>query len=105
MSRTRRSFTAEFKVEAARRVIDGGRPVAEVGRELNVHENLLRKWVAAERIRDGAATDARRVPPDGDLTAVERAELIRLRAEIAEKDRDIAFLKKVSAYFAAQQHR
>lgn len=36
MSRTRRSFTAEFKVEAARRVIDGGRPVAEVGRELNL---------------------------------------------------------------------
>ncbi|MGK2321022.1 transposase [Gordonia rhizosphera] len=32
MSRTRRSFTPEFKVEAARRVIDGGRPVTEVAR-------------------------------------------------------------------------
>ncbi len=105
MSRTRRSFTAEFKVEAARRVIDGGRSVTEVGRELNIHENLLRKWVAAERIRDGAAADARGVPPDGGLTAGERAELARLRAEVAEKDRDIVFLKKVSAYFAAQQHR
>ncbi|EHI13645.1 transposase [Mycolicibacterium thermoresistibile] len=105
MSRTRRSFTSEFKVEAARRVIDGGRSVVEVARELNVHENLLRKWVAGERIRDGAAADARRVPPDGDLTATERAELVRLRAEVAEKDRDITFLKKVSAYFAAQQHR
>ncbi|ETZ72413.1 transposase IS3/IS911 family protein [Mycobacterium kansasii 662] len=40
-------------------------PVAEIGRELNVHEHLLRKWVAAERLRDGAATDAHRVPPDG----------------------------------------
>ena len=105
MSRTRRSFTAEFKVEAARRVIDSGRPVAEVGRELNLHENLLRKWVAAERIRDGAAAGARTVPPNGDLSAGERAELAGLRAEVADKDRDIAFLKKVSAYFAAQQHR
>lgn len=38
MSRTRRSFAPEFKVEAARRVIDGGRPVSEVARELNLHE-------------------------------------------------------------------
>ena len=66
MSRTRRSFTPEFKVEAARRVIDGGRSVAEVARELNVHENLFRKWVAAERVRDGAAADARGVPPDAN---------------------------------------
>ncbi|PQM46160.1 hypothetical protein C1Y40_03676 [Mycobacterium talmoniae] len=105
MSRTRRSFTPEFKVEAAHRVIDSGRPVAEVARELNLHENLLRKWVATERLRHGAATGAGGVPPDGDLSAAERVELTRLRAELAEKDRDIAFLKKVSAYFAAQQHR
>ena len=50
MSRTRRSFTPEFKVEAARRVIDGGRSVTEVARELNVHENLFRKWVAVARV-------------------------------------------------------
>ncbi|MCV7130845.1 transposase, partial [Mycolicibacterium vanbaalenii] len=53
MSRTRRSFTTEFKVEAARRVIDGGRPVSEVARELNLHESLLGKWVRQERVRDG----------------------------------------------------
>lgn len=106
MSKGRRSFSPEYKVEAARRVIDGGRPVAEVARELNVHENLLHKWVRAERLRDGVVSDARNVPPDdGVLSPNERAELIRLRAEAAEKDRDIAFLKKVSAYFAAQQHR
>lgn len=105
MSRTRRSFTPEFKVEAARRVIDGGRPVSEVARELNLHESLLGKWVRQERVRDGVASAARYGPLEGDLTARERAELVRLRAELAERDRDIAFLKKVSAYFAAQQHR
>lgn len=105
MSRTRRSFTPEFKVEAAHRVIDSGRSVAEVARELNLHENLLRKWVTAERLRHGAATGTGGVPPDGDLSAAERIELTRLRAEIAEKDRDLMFLKKVSAYFAAQHHR
>ena len=105
MSRTCRSFTPEFTVEAARRVIDGGRPVCEVARELNVHESLLGTWVRQERLRDGAASEARHGPREGDVTARERAELVRLRAELAEKDRDIAFLKKVSACCAAQQHR
>ncbi|WP_409370929.1 transposase [Mycolicibacterium vanbaalenii] len=40
-------------MEAARRVIDGGRPVSEVARELNLHESLLGKWVRQERVRDG----------------------------------------------------
>lgn len=52
MSRTRRSFPPEFKVEAARRVIDSGRSVAEVARELNLHENLLRKWVVVVLVAD-----------------------------------------------------
>ena len=40
MSRTRRSFTTEYKVEAAHRVIDSGRTIAEVARELGVNEGL-----------------------------------------------------------------
>ena len=36
MARTKRRFTAEYRVEAAHRVIDSGRPVAEVARELGV---------------------------------------------------------------------
>jgi transposase-like protein len=80
--------------ETARWLIDGGRSVAEVARELNLHENLFRTWVAAERVRDGAVADARGIPPDGDLSAVERAELVRLRAEVAGKEHDITFLKK-----------
>ena len=94
MSRTRRTFTPEFKTQAARRVIDLGRPVSEVARELNVHENVLRKWVRAERVRDEVVNDGRHVPPDGDLSAGERAELVRLRAELAEKDKELSFLKK-----------
>ena len=83
MSR-RRSFTPEYKAQAARRVIDGGRPATEVARELNVHE------IARCRPTEAAG---------------ERAERTRLRAELAERDRDVALRKKVSAYYAAQHHR
>ena len=55
MSRTRRSFTTEYKVEAAHRVIDSGRAIAEVARELGVNEGLLGRWVADERRRVEAA--------------------------------------------------
>jgi len=41
----RRSFSREFKVEAVRLVRDRGVSVAQAARDLDVHENVLRKWV------------------------------------------------------------
>lgn len=40
MARTRRLFTAEYRVEAAHRVSDSDRTVAEVAREIGVGEQL-----------------------------------------------------------------
>ena len=104
MSGRRRSFTPEYRVEAAHRVIDGNRPVAEVAVELNLHENLLHKWVADERRRMAAAEGGEVPDPGGgkQLSPDERAELIRLRAKVAEQAKDIAFLEKASAYFAGK---
>ena len=98
--RKRRSFTAEYKVEAAHRVIDSGRTIAEVARELGINDGLLSTWVKAERRRTLAAT----ARGDTPLEAAERAELTALRKRVSEQDKDIAFLKKASAYFAAMQH-
>ena len=106
MSRSRRSFSPEYRVEAAHRVIDGNRRVAEVARELDLNDNVLHRWVRDER-RRMAAADGRGPDPGGgeQLSPDERAELIRLRALVAEQSKDITFLKKASAYFAAQQPR
>lgn len=49
------TFTTEYKVEAADRVIDSGRTIAEVSRELGLAETLLGKWFAEERRRIDAA--------------------------------------------------
>jgi transposase len=97
--RTRRSFTTEYKVEAAHRVIDSGRSISEVARELGLNDGLLGTWVKDERRRiDAAAAHA-----DQPLDAAERAELLRLRRQVGELEKDNAFLKKASAYFAAMQ--
>ena len=94
---SRRKFSTEFKVEAAHRVIDSGRPVAQVARELTVSELTLARWVRDERVRIKAAQGAELEP----LTGVERAELLRLRKQVYELSRDNEFLGKASAYFAS----
>ena len=94
---SRRKFTAEFKVEAAHRVIDSDRSIAVVARELSVGEQSLGGWVREERRRMDAARGTEREP----LTAQERAELARLRKQVVELEKDLQFLGKVSAYFAA----
>lgn len=101
MSPGRRKFTTEYKVEAAHRVIDSGRSIAEVARELNVGEQSLGAWVRDERRRIEAAKGTELEP----LTGAERAELVRLRKQVAELAKDNEFLGKASAYFASMPAR
>lgn len=43
MGLTQRKFTREFKVEALRQLA-GGKSFAKLARELELHENVLRRW-------------------------------------------------------------
>ncbi len=44
MGRQRREFTPEYKDEAVKLVINTGRPVTVVARELGVKEQTLGRW-------------------------------------------------------------
>jgi len=57
MGATRRRFTLEYRIEAAHRVIDSNRSVAEVARDLSLVEATLARWVREERRRVAAATN------------------------------------------------
>lgn len=95
MGRQRREFTPEYKDEAVRLVINTGRPVAVVARELGIQESTLGRWV--NLFKDGQAAGG-----DGALSETERAELARLRKENSELKMDRAFLKKASLFFAQE---
>ncbi len=90
----RRKFGREFKVEAVRLVKQRGVSVAQAARDLDVHENVLRKWV-----REFSSDPAQAFPGPGQMK-VEQVEIERLRKEVAwlKAERDI--LKKAAAYFA-----
>ncbi|BBX95504.1 transposase [Mycobacterium lacus] len=85
MRRRRRSFTPQYRFEAAHRIIDGKERVADVARELNLHKSVLQTWVRDERWRMAEAGPARRPYANGGepLLAHERAELVRLRAQVS----------------------
>ena len=94
-SKKRKSYTPEYRREAARLVIDTGRSIAAVAAEINVGEQLLGRWVQLERDRMGA-------PPESPLDVSERAELERLRRENADLRIDNEFPGKAAAFFAAK---
>ena len=94
---TRRKFTLEFKTEAAHRVIDTGKSVRDVANELSVLESSLSVWVRDERRR----MEALEATSNGPLSIAESGELLRLRREVAEEDKDLAFLGKAAACFAS----
>ena len=84
MPESRRRFDQEFRDGAVQIVRETGKPIAQVARELGIHEGTLGNWCAKDR-------EARGETGGGALDADERAELARLRAEAAElrMERDV----------------
>jgi transposase len=81
--RTRRKFTAEFRAGAVRLVLDEGKTVGAVARELDLTPSSLGKWVSQARADQSHGKTG--------LTTAEREELARLRKEnrILQEERDI----------------
>jgi transposase len=104
MGSTRRSYTEEYRRETVAYVLNGDRSIAEVARNIGVHEQTLGRWV-----RDGRKSAGGEIPVDSDLSESERDELRRLRAEardnrstIAELQMQVEFAKKVATWFAKE---
>jgi transposase len=92
----RRKYDREFKVEAVKLVTGGGRAVAEVARNLGIHENLLYKW------REKYTEDiAHAFPGKGRLKPAEE-EVRRMRRELADVTQERDILKKALAIFSKE---
>ena len=89
-----RKFSREFKLEAVKLVVDRGVAVAQAARDLNLHENVQRKWV-----REQAAEPQQAFPGHGQMKP-EQLEIDRLRKEVAKLKAERDILKKAAAYFA-----
>jgi transposase len=92
--RQRRSFTDEFKAGAVRLVLDQGKTIAQVARDLDLTASALGGWVEQAR--------ADRSKGKTGLTTEERAELVRLRKQVRVLEMERALLKKAAAFFAKE---
>ena len=90
----RRRFGTESKTEAVRLFRERGVNVAQAARDLDVHENVLRKGV-----KDFVADLAEAFPGNGQMKP-EQLEIERLRREVAKLKAERDILKKAAAYFA-----
>ena len=93
--RQRRSFSAEFKAGAVSLVLDKGKTISQVAKDLDLTPSSLGKWVEQARADQGKSKR-------GTLTTEEKEELARLRKEnrTLRLERDI--LKKAAAFFAKE---
>jgi transposase len=92
----RRRFDRAFKLEAVRLVRERGISVAQAARDLDVHENVLRKWV-----KEFAADPQHAFPGQGQMKP-EQQEIERLRREVVRLKAERDILKKATAFFAKE---
>ena len=93
--RPRRQFDEEFRSQAVRLVLEDGKTVGAVARDLDLTPSALRLWVTRAQ--------ADRTHGRTGLTTAEREELARLRKENRELRTDRDILKKAAAFFAKHQ--
>ena len=95
MTRKRRSFTPEYKKEAARLVIDTGRTITAVADEIGVGPQTLGRWVHAAR-------EAQQPARKRTVEELE-AENAQLRKDLYESRKDNEFLGKAASFFAQKR--
>ena len=90
--RTRRRFTAEFKGQAVKRLLEGGRRLSEVATELGVGAGQLSQW-RNEHLAAGSAEALA-------VRKAEQAEMQRLKRENKRLEDEVEILRKAAAFFA-----
>ena len=96
MTRARKSFTADFKLEVARMVVDQGMAVAQVSQDMSIGPTAVRRWV------DQYQAEQLGQPGIGKPLTVEQQRIRQLEYENRQLRSDNDLLKKASAFFARE---
>jgi len=97
MKKNRKKYDTAFKLEAIRLVVEEGRNVSEVERNLDISRGTLARW-----IREKKAYPAEAFPGKGRLKAKDE-EIRRLKLELIRTQEERDIIKKALVYFAEDQ--
>jgi len=96
MTKQRRSFSPEFKREAADLILKQDYSFIEASRSLGVGESALRRWV--EQVQQ----ERTRVTPQSRALTPEQQKIQELEARIARLEREKSILKKATALLMSE---
>ncbi|BAQ82260.1 transposase [Pseudomonas sp. St29] len=98
MTKQRRTFSTEFKREAAGLELDQGYSHVEVSRSLGLVESALRRWVnQLQQERKGVTPQSKALTP-------EQQKIQELEVRIARLEREKSILKKATALLMSEEH-
>lgn len=92
----KQQYTAEFRAEAVKLVLEQGLSLEAAGKRLAMPKGTLANWVLAARAGSPAAV------PGARSAAELQQENLQLRRELAEARLERDILKKATAYFARE---
>ena len=97
MTRKRRSFSTEFKFEAACLVLDEGYSMIEAARSLDVGETALRRWVDQLKIERGTTT------PSAKAMTPDQQRIQELEKQVKRLELEKTILKKATALLMSDE--
>jgi len=102
--KTRRKYTAEYKSEAVRLILQEKLSLPEAARRLEMSDKTLANWVRRARRGEGLnGSESPQSPSRKAVTVSElEMELSKLRAENARLKMEKEILKKATAFFVKE---
>jgi transposase len=94
MNKVRRNYDSDFKRDAVKLVIEGGRIPAQVAKGLGINPNLLYRW-----LQEYKEDQANSFPGNGHLRP-EDEEFRRLKKQLQDITEERDILKKVVGIFS-----
>lgn len=88
-------YEPEFKKKIVQLYLEEGRTIKSLNEEFLLGDGTIRKWVRA--FHEECETN-----PDLNNTKKLYEENLRLRRQLEEQKKEIAFLKKAAAFFAKE---
>ena len=97
MGKQRRSFTAEFKREAAALVLEQGYSHVQACQSLGVGETAIRRWVDQLRLERSGVT------PQSKALTPEQQKIQELEAKVNRLEREKAILKRATTLLMSEE--
>ncbi len=95
--KTYRTYTDEFKREALALLKSSGKSASQIEQDLGITPGMLLKWRDQYRINDRQGSSGTLEPSDLETA---KAEILRLRRQLAEVEEEREILKKTLRIFS-----